>query len=309
MLEKALYLPPFTLCPCTAHSLSNLALYFCQLLTSYSSLFHIHLSSVSCLFYPAQPFIRDPPVDLTVNQSSPATFSCTAQGNPVPTISWTGPSANFTTEDSPGSNFTVSSVLTIDSAVRALHEGVYTCSASNGIGPSPSSSATLTVQGTAGVTTTQHSTRCTVDLPHLMSSIKLPISHHQTISFSAAGMLCSSTPPLSSVPPTVEAVQERIVGIQEMSVTVSFVILDVSPEVQTQNIRWTFTDLNGNPFNIPTDNMMTNFSTNLTGVFSGDQLNFTLSGLNNAFEGTYTMMATNEAGSDSSEVVLVIEGQ
>ena len=106
-----------------------------------------------------------------------------------------------------------------------------------------------------------------------------------------------------------EAVQERIVGIQEMSVTVAFVILDASPEVQAQNIRWTFTDLNGNSFNIPTDNMMTNFSTNLTGVFSGDRLNLTLSGLNNNFEGTYAMMATNEAGSGSSEVVLVIEGQ
>ena len=110
---------------------------------------------------PAQPFIRDPPVDLTVNQSSPATFSCTAQGNPVPTISWTGPSANFTTEDTPGSNFTVSSVLTIDSAVRALHVGVYTCSASSGVGPSPSSSATLTVQGTAE--DTPHNTRHSVD--------------------------------------------------------------------------------------------------------------------------------------------------
>ena len=150
MLEKALYLPPFTLCPCTAHSHSNLTLSFCQLFTSYSSLFHDHLSSVSCLFYSAHPFVRAPPVDLTVNQSSPATFSFTAQGNPVPTISWTGPSANLTTEDTPGSNFTVSSVLTIDSAVRALHEGVYTCSASNSVGPSPSSNATLTVQGTAG---------------------------------------------------------------------------------------------------------------------------------------------------------------
>ena len=106
-----------------------------------------------------------------------------------------------------------------------------------------------------------------------------------------------------------EAVQGRIVGSQEMSVTVAFVILDASPEVQTQNIHWTFTDLNGNPFNIPTDNMMTNFSTNLTGVFSGDRLNLTLSGLNNNFEGTYTMTATNKAGGDSSEVTLVIEGQ
>ena len=116
--------------------------------------------------------------------------------------------------------------------------------------------------------------------------------------------------PLPSVPPTVEAVQERIVGIQDLSVTVSFVILDAYPEVQAQNILWTFTDLNGSPsFNIPSNNLMTNFSTNLTGVFSGDQLSLTLSDLNNNFEGTYTVMATNEAGSDSSEVILVIEGQ
>ena len=115
--------------------------------------------------HPAQPFIRGPPVDLTVNQSSQATFSCTAQGNPVPTISWTGPSANFTTEVIPAANFTVLSVLTIDSAVREDHEGLYTCSASNGVGPSPSSSAALTVQGTAG-DPPPHNTRCTVDRPH-----------------------------------------------------------------------------------------------------------------------------------------------
>ena len=114
---------------------------------------------------PAQPFIRGPPMDLTVNQSSQATFSCTAQGNPVPTISWTGPSANFTTEVAPGVNFTVLSVLTIDSAVRAVHEGLYTCSASNGVGPSPSSSAVLTVQGTTE-DPPPHNTRCTVDRPH-----------------------------------------------------------------------------------------------------------------------------------------------
>ena len=104
-------------------------------------------------------------MNLTVNQSSQATFSCTAQGNPVPTISWTGPSANFTTEVTPGANFTVLSVLTIDSAVRVVHEGPYTCSASNGVGPSPNSSAALTVQGTAG-DPPPHNTRCTVDRPH-----------------------------------------------------------------------------------------------------------------------------------------------
>ena len=113
--------------------------------------------------------------------------------------------------------------------------------------------------------------------------------------------------PLSSVPPTVKAVQERIVGIHLLSVAVAFVILDSSPEVQRGNILWTFTDMKGNAFNIPTDLMTTNFS-NLTGVFSGDRLNLTLSDLNNNFEGTFTMMATNEAGSGFSVVALVIEG-
>ena len=132
------------------------------------------------IIHPAQPFIRGPPVDLTVNQSSRATFSCTAQGNPVPTISWTGPSASFTTEDTLGTNFTVLSVLTIDSAVRALHEGAYTCSASNGVGPSPISSAALTVQGTAGDTsTTQHQMHCRPATPSQLHCTALQVSAHQ----------------------------------------------------------------------------------------------------------------------------------
>ena len=45
------------------------------------------------------------------------------------------------------------------------------------------------------------------------------------------------------------------------------------------------------------------------GVFSSNRLSLTLSGLTNDFEGTYTMTATNEAGSDSTTVELVIEGQ
>ena len=119
---------------------------------------------------------------------------------------------------------------------------------------------------------------------------------------------CVVTPPLPSVPPTVQAVQGRIVGVPERSVTLTFTISDASPEVQTENIQWTFRDLNGSSFNIPTNLLTTTFS-NLMGVFSSDRLSLTLSGLTNDFEGTYTMTATNEAGSDSVTVELVIEGQ
>ena len=104
--------------------------------------------------------------------------------------------------------------------------------------------------------------------------------------------------------------------MQEMSVTLTFTISNASPEVQTENIQWTFRDLNGNKFNIPTD-PITNNSLNTTffhliqyiPVFSSNRLSLTLSGLTNDFEGTYTMTATNEAGSDSATVELVIEGQ
>ena len=55
--------------------------------------------------------------------------------------------------------------------------------------------------------------------------------------------------------------------------------------------------------------LLTTTFSNLMGVFSSDRLSLTLSGLTNDFEGTYTMTATNEAGSDSATVELVIEGQ
>ena len=111
-----------------------------------------------------------------------------------------------------------------------------------------------------------------------------------------------------SVPPTVQAVQGRIAGVLETSVTLSFTILDAYPEVQTENIQWTFSNLNGSSFDIPTNSVSTNFSI-LTGVFSGHRLSLTLLGLTSDFEGMYTMTATNEAGSDSAVVELVIEGQ
>ena len=93
-----------------------------------------------------------------------------------------------------------------------------------------------------------------------------------------------------------------------MSVTLTFTISDASPEVQKENIQWTFRDLNGNSFNIPINPLTTTFS-NLMGNFSSDRLSLTLSGLTNDFEGTYTMTATNEVGSDSETVELVFEGQ
>ena len=97
-------------------------------------------------------------------------------------------------------------------------------------------------------------------------------------------------------------------GLELMNVTLAFVIVDASPEVLPGNIQWTFMDMQGTRFSIPTNSLTTSFS-NLTGVFSDDRLNLTLSGLTFDFEGTCSMTVTNEAGSNSASVVLLTEGQ
>ena len=103
-------------------------------------------------------------------------------------------------------------------------------------------------------------------------------------------------------------VQGRIVGLEFLHVTVAFVILDASPAVKTQNINWSFESVHGMNITIPTDSVTATFS-NITGMFSGNRLNLTLTDLSNNFEGTYTMTATNEAGSNSASVQLFIESQ
>ena len=92
-----------------------------------------------------------------------------------------------------------------------------------------------------------------------------------------------------------------------MNVTLAFTISVASPEVQTESIQWTFTDVNMANFDLPTISNVANFS-NLTGLFSDDRLSLTFMNLTNTFEGTYTMTATNEAGSASASLILVIEG-
>ena len=166
--------------------------------------------------------------------------------------------------------------------------------------------------------TTHHQMYCRPATPATCTNCTSGLIHRQTTLHTAELLSCDDLrppppPPPPSVPPTVQAVQGRVVGIQEMSVTLTFTISDASPEVQTENIQWTFKALNGSSFNIPTypitnNSLYTTFS-NVMGVFSSDRLSLILSGLTNDFEGTYTMTATNEAGSDSATVEMVIEGQ
>ena len=113
--------------------------------------------------------ISDPPdVDafpksMTINQTDSTNFTCRAFGIPVPTIQWffnesdtaLTNSNNILISDivkTNGSGLDIRvSVIEIIDSVRSLHEGVFTCVATNGIinsiGTPEMDSTTLTVQG------------------------------------------------------------------------------------------------------------------------------------------------------------------
>ena len=87
--------------------------------------------------------ITESPVDLTVNQSFSAEFSCTAFGNPIPQIVWSRDdndnitdnkedTISVTTVDN-NDQYMITSFLMINSTNRFRDEGVYNCTAINNV--------------------------------------------------------------------------------------------------------------------------------------------------------------------------------
>ena len=81
-----------------------------------------------------------------------------------------------------------------------------------------------------------------------------------------------------------------------------FQIVNASPPVTPDNIRWFFQPLNDT---LPKVEIMDD---GVTYMFTSDKLNFTVMNVSNEVEGTYTIEVQNEAGMDSGRVTIVIEG-
>ena len=109
------------------------------------------------------------------------------------------------------------------------------------------------------------------------------------------------------VPPTVTAINEEVIGVETRDNRSSFIdlgfkITRADPEVSLTDIVWTYAP-----------NNMTGELINRTAIYS--RLNFTedmrsvtvtVTSLSDA--GTFTLTATNEAGSHNASVNLVIHG-
>ena len=85
--------------------------------------------------------VTESPVNLTVNQSFSAEFSCTAFGNPIPQIVWSRDEDSDLSDnvDTISVNtiivneFIITSILLIYSTIRSHDAGMYNCTAINNI--------------------------------------------------------------------------------------------------------------------------------------------------------------------------------
>lgn len=102
------------------------------------------------------------------------------------------------------------------------------------------------------------------------------------------------------VPPRVLVVSEDLVGVVNRSVNISFLISEAFPLVMVDNIQWHFnyTTILNNGTMLSIDNR----------VFTPDLLTLTLSNIQHSDQGVYSLTATNEAGTNTAEVFLEVEG-
>ena len=105
--------------------------------------------------------ITELPVDLTVNQTFPAQFSCRAFGNPIPQIVWSRDDDDDLSDNEEeaitintmvnSAQYMITSILMINSTNRSRDAGMHNCTAinnvSNNIDAVNIGSANLVVQG------------------------------------------------------------------------------------------------------------------------------------------------------------------
>ena len=112
----------------------------------------------------------------------------------------------------------------------------------------------------------------------------------------------STIPPRTGVP-VVEAVSvSPVLGIKGLSTTLQFsVSADALPPVIPANVEWRF-----NPISGPVVTLTQ--SSSVRYAFSADMLSLTITGLVSADEGTYTLIASTIAGSDSAAIHMFVRG-
>ncbi len=103
------------------------------------------------------------------------------------------------------------------------------------------------------------------------------------------------------VPPSLQASDgSALLGVVTDSLTLMVIIDNASPSVRPNNIAWEYRSLTSSETRVVTADSRHSFSE--------DRKSLTISYLIHADEGNYTVTATNEAGCDTLQLTLNIEG-
>ena len=105
---------------------------------------------------------------------------------------------------------------------------------------------------------------------------------------------------LHAVPPVVTSVSTALYHLRNSTVSIKFA--RVFPAVQLSNIQWIYTTENGSRF------LNTSFP-NTRYNFSSDLLTLTITNLQVADDGNYTLVALNEAGISNATYNLTVFGE
>ena len=230
--------------------------------------------------------ITESPANLTVNQSFSAEFSCTAFGNPIPQIVWSRDDTELSDNVDTISVFsmvndiqyTITSILLINSAMRSRDVGMYNCTAVNNV-------------------------------PNNINADNIQIAE-----LVVQGKLFSLTltcQPLlllyNLVPPVVAPVNPTVIGVEGEEAVLAFNVFNAFPPVTIDNVRWLLnrkgiiTDITNNAM---VDNNMLRFEINST----TQMYSLTISDIQPNYTSRFNLTVRNSAGTHTDFIDFIVEG-
>ena len=111
-----------------------------------------------------------------------------------------------------------------------------------------------------------------------------------------------------TVPAMVLYAAEEVVVLEGGSATLQFSIESAYPPVQLSDIRWYFQPTGAN-YSIDITQQATLPGSSSTLVYSNDRLSLTIGQITRQANGSFTLSATNSAGTTSNSTNLIVEGE
>ena len=106
----------------------------------------IKKTQTDCIFITDKPKITFHPLNETKTEGNNVTLSCNADGNPIPTISWTKNGYPIDTSNNSRISFSVDKKQLTITNVNRTDSGEYQCVANNSLGNDTSNAGTLDIQ-------------------------------------------------------------------------------------------------------------------------------------------------------------------